>query len=132
MIFTPFWLIRALITRHKEGKEKGREKEGEERRESDDGVEEEATFAKRVAQRKDKFPEYRKKLFFGDPQNSPQAELIQYMMRESVAKRERHIKDDSICPGLFKEEIERENRRIEILREGRDPDSPVEEEDECD
>ena len=111
------------------GKEKEKEKDTEKQKESDDGLEDEATFAKRVAQRKDKYPEYRKKLFFGDPQNSPQAELIQYMMRESVAKRERHIKDDSICPGLFKEEIERENRRIEILREGRDPDSPLEDDD---
>ena len=118
--------------KEEEGTKKGKERDVERERESDDGLEDDVTFAKKVAQRKDKFPQYRKKVFFGDPENSPQAELIRYMMRESVAKRERHIKDDSICPGLFREEIEKENRRIEILREGRDPDSPVEEEDECD
>ena len=44
---------------------------------------------------------------------------------EIVSQRERHIKDDSYHPGLFADDIRQINLRIDILREGRDPDSPV-------
>ena len=73
---------------------------------------------------KDKFPGYKKKYVFGGPMN-PDGEIIHRKVQESVAQRERFIKDDSYHPGLFTDTIRDINLRIDILREGRDPDSPV-------
>ena len=73
---------------------------------------------------KDKFPGFKKKYVFGGP-TTPDGEMIQRKLQESVSQRERHIKDDSYHPGLFADDIKQINLRIDILREGRDPDSPV-------
>ena len=75
-------------------------------------------------EKKDKFPGFRKKYVFGGP-STPDGESIHKKLRESVSQRERLIKDDSYHPGLFSDNIKEINLRIDILREGRDPDSPV-------
>ena len=73
---------------------------------------------------KDKFPGYKKKYVFGGP-TTPDGDAIHRKLQESVSQRERFIKDDSYHPGLFTDNIRDINLRIDILREGRDPDSPV-------
>ena len=73
---------------------------------------------------KDKFPGFKKKAVFGGPV-TPDSESIHRNLQESVSQRERYIKDDSYHPGLFADDIREINLRIDILREGRDPDSPV-------
>ena len=73
---------------------------------------------------RDKFPGFKKKYIFGGP-STPDGEMLHQKLQDSVSQRERFIKDDSFHPGLFADNIKNINLRIDILREGRDPDSPV-------
>ena len=82
------------------------------------------TSAKVKGEKKDKFPGFKKKYVFGGP-STPDGEALHRKLQESVSQRERFIKDDSFHPGLFADNIREINLRIDIMREGRDPDSPV-------
>ena len=82
------------------------------------------TSAKVKGEKKDKFPGFKKKYVFGGP-STPDGEALHRKLQESVSQRERFIKDDSFHPGLFADNIREINLRIDILREGQDPDSPV-------
>ena len=110
--------------RKKEWKEKQRrekQKKKEEEEEDDD-----ITKAKRAM--KDKYVMFRRKQVFGQAIN----EEMQTKMYEAVRERERYMKDDTFCEGLFEREIGKLKERIDILREGRDSDSPVRKTDDDD
>ena len=81
-----------------------------------------ATKAKRSCN--DNFPGFRKKAVFGGPVNAD-SKALHRKLQESVSQRERYIKDNSYHPGLFADNIKEINLRIDILRQGRDPDSPI-------
>ena len=80
--------------------------------------------AKVKSSSKDKFPGFKKKAVFGSPVTQD-SEALHLKLQESVLQSERYIKDDSFNPGLFVDNIKEINLRIDILRKGRDPDSPV-------
>ena len=101
-------------------REEWEEKERKERqRKEQEEEDDEITKVKEAM--KDKYVNFKKKVFFGQAMSDE----LRVKMYEAVKERERLMKDDKFCEGLFGEDIEAMRERIAILREGRDPDSPV-------
>ena len=109
-------------------KEEWKEKQRREKQKKKEEEEEDDDITKAKRAMKDKYVMFRRKQVFGQAIN----EEMQTKMYEAVRERERYMKDDTFCEGLFEREIGKLKERIDILREGRDSDSPVRKTDDDD